>query len=506
MVGLFGTLGTANKGLNVQQKALETSGHNIANANTSGYSRQRVNMAADNPYNLIGVGQVGTGVKISSITRVVDDFVIGNIRQETSSYHQYEQKSDILGQLEVIFNETPQHKGLSNNLATYFDSWSKLGSNPEMDNAKTIVLENGNILTDAINHMAKQIDELSQGTLSVLEKSALDFNGKLEQLDVINRQIYKVSNDGSIPNDLLDQRDILLEDLSSFTKLETSFDQYGRVSIKVANQDVLTHNELKKISVVVGSDDKGNALISEGGDSLKPRATTTDKYEVGQILISDSKTTTPDFKPLEMASGVSKGLQESLVEIDNRMTELNNFVFNLASSVNMIHSNAGESIDFFTIGTDKNYALNIKVNDAIKKDPSLINTGEDLSGHEIGDGSRATAISKLKETRLKYPTDFKSYDKKSMSFADEEGGLTFLGSFVDIVTKNGISKQQADNKVTSQEYLLSQLQQRRDSISGVNVNEEVTDVIRFQRAFQANSKVISVVSEMLDTLINRTGV
>ncbi len=93
-----------------------------------------------------------------------------------------------------------------------------------------------------------------------------------------------------------------------------------------------------------------------------------------------------------------------------------------------------------------------------------------------------------------------------MSFESEDGGLTFLGSFIDIVTKNGISKQQADNKVTSQEYLLSQLQQRKDSISGVNVNEEVTDVIRFQRAFQANSKVISVVSEMLDTLINRTGV
>jgi flagellar hook-associated protein 1 FlgK len=93
-----------------------------------------------------------------------------------------------------------------------------------------------------------------------------------------------------------------------------------------------------------------------------------------------------------------------------------------------------------------------------------------------------------------------------MSFENEDGGLTFLGSFIDIVTKNGISKQQADNKVTSQEYLLSQLQQRKDSISSVNVNEEVTDVIRFQRAFQANSKVISVVSEMLDTLINRTGV
>jgi flagellar hook-associated protein 1 FlgK len=207
-----------------------------------------------------------------------------------------------------------------------------------------------------------------------------------------------------------------------------------------------------------------------------------------------------------MTSGISKGIQDSLVEVKARMKELNNFVFNLAKAVNTIHSDQGKSIDFFSLGDDSNYALNLKVNSDIKKDPSLINTGKDLAGHEVGDGSRATAISKLKDTRLKYPTDFKTYNPDSMSFENEDGGLTFLGSFIDIVTKNGISKQQADNKVTSQEYLLSQLQQRKDSISSVNVNEEVTDVIRFQRAFQANSKVISVVSEMLDTLINRTGV
>ncbi|MBO0436792.1 flagellar hook-associated protein FlgK [Vagococcus fluvialis] len=506
MVGLFGTLGTANKGLNVQQKALETAGHNIANANTVGYSRQRVNMAADNPYRIAGIGQVGTGVKITSISRIVDDFVIGNMRQETSSYNQFEQKSDILGQLEVIFNETPLHKGLSSNLATYFDSWSKLGSNPEMDNAKSIVLENGNILTDAINHMAKQIDELNDNTVSILEKGTLDFNGKLQQLDTINRQIYKISNDGSIPNDLLDQRDILLEDLSSFAKLETSFDKYGRVSIKLDKQDVLTNNEIKTVSVVVGKDKDGKTLVSRGGDSLNNREVLDESYEVGQILISDSKKNNDPFTPVEMTSGISKGIQDSLVEVKARMKELNNFVFNLAKAVNTIHSDQGKSIDFFSLGDDSNYALNLKVNSDIKKDPSLINTGKDLAGHEVGDGSRATAISKLKDTRLKYPTDFKTYNPDSMSFENEDGGLTFLGSFIDIVTKNGISKQQADNKVTSQEYLLSQLQQRKDSISGVNVNEEVTDVIRFQRAFQANSKVISVVSEMLDTLINRTGV
>ncbi|WP_314061197.1 flagellar hook-associated protein FlgK [uncultured Vagococcus sp.] len=504
MVGLFGTLGTANKGLNAQQKALETTGHNIANANTPGYSRQRVNMQADRPYNVTGIGQVGTGVKINSIIRVVDDFVIGNIRTENSAYNYYSQKADVLGQLETIFNETPFSKGLSSNLATYFDAWSKLGTNPELDNAKTIVLENGNILTDTINHMAKQMDDLSKNSLSNLEKSTLDFNGKLQQLDTLNRQIYKVSNDGSTPNDLLDQRDAVLESLSDFTKLETSFDQYGRVSVKIGGEEVLTHNSLKTISVVVGKDADGKALVSNGGDSLKPREVVDQPLEVGQILISDNGTT---YKEVEMTSGSAKGLQEAVGELKQRMSELNNFALGLVKSVNMVHSDNGKGINFFELGPDENYALNIKVNQDIKKDPSKINTGQDLTNHEVGDGSRATAMAKLKDVRLKYPVDLAGkYDQETMTIKSEEGGLTFLGAFVDIVTKNGISKQQADNTVASQDYLLSQLEQRRDSISGVNINEEVSDVMRFQRAFQANSRVISVISEMLDTLINRTGV
>lgn len=504
MVGLFGTLGTANKGLNAQQKALETTGHNIANANTPGYSRQRVNMQADSPYTVTGIGQVGTGVRINSIIRVVDDFVIGNIRTENAAYNYYSQKADVLGQLETIFNETPFSKGLSSNLATYFDAWSKLGSNPELDNAKTIVLENGNILTDTINHMAKQIDDLSKNSLSNLEKSALDFNGKLQQLDTLNRQIYKVSNDGSTPNDLLDQRDAILESLSDFTKIDTSFDQYGRVAIKISGQDVLTHNSLKKVSVVVGKDPSGKALVSNGGDSLKPREVVDQPLEIGQILIEDA--TPGSYTTLEMTSGSAKGLQEAMGELTQRMSELNNFALGLADAVNLIHSNAGESLNFFEYGSDGNVALNLKVSSEIKKDPTKINTGADIDNHEVGDGSRAAAIAKLKDVRLKYPVQIGEYDKTSMTIKSQEGGLTFLGAFVDIVTKNGISKQQADNTVASQDYLLSQLEQRRDSISGVNINEEVTDVMRFQRAFQANSRVISVISEMLDTLINRTGV
>ena len=509
MAGLFGTLGTANKGLSAQQIGLETTGHNISNANTVGYSRQRVNFHADQAYNKVGVGQIGTGVNVSSVIRVVDDFLIGNLRTETATQSNYAQKAGVLGEIETILNESSTNKGLSGTLATYFDAWNKLSNNPELDNAKTIVLENGNVLADTINHIAKQLDDLKNNTVTSFEQSTLNFNGNLKQLDVINKQIYKIANDGSIPNDLLDQRDMVLKDLSSFSKIDTSFDQYGRVAVKIGNEDVLTAESIKTISVVVGKSATGESLVSVGGDSLQSRLSLGTNYEVGQILISDPKATTPAFTELNVTSGAAKGTQESLTELANRTSEFNNFVSNLASAVNTVHSDNGKSLNFFDLGPagTTNLGLNLKVNAAIKKDPALINSSANLSDPEIGDGSRAGAIAKLKDVRFKFPTDFGSkYDATTMTIAGEEGGLTFLGTYTDIVTKNGISKQQADNTLTSQNYIISQLELRQDAISGVNINEEVSDVIRYQRAFQANSRVIQVISEMLDTLINRTGV
>ncbi|MGO2084129.1 flagellar hook-associated protein FlgK [Vagococcus sp.] len=368
MAGLFGTLGTANKGLNAQQRALETTSHNISNANTPGYSRQRVNMEADLPYKLTGVGQIGTGVKVTSISRIVDDFVLKNIRNETSSFHQFDLKSEILGELEGIFNETGQSNGISKDLAVYFDSWTKLSNNPEFDNAKSILVENGNSLTDNINHLAQQIKDLEGNTISSLEKSVLDVNAKLEELQSINSQIYKISNDGSVPNDLLDKRDMILNDVAKFSKIKTSFDQYGRVSVKMDGQDVLTHDSIATISMVIGHDPAGNALVSHGGNSLQSAQTINQTgLDKGQLLISSVGDKT--YKTLNTEAGASKGYQDSLGDIKQRLSELNEFAYGLATSVNIIHSDNGKSIDFFDLGSNTDYALNLKINEDIQADP-----------------------------------------------------------------------------------------------------------------------------------------
>lgn len=477
MSGLFGTLNNATKGLLVQQSALQTTSHNISNANTEGYSRQKVTMVADNPYTLGGIGQLGTGVRIASIDRIVDPYVNNQLRNENSSLEMYSQKSDVLGQLEGIFNE-PSTTGLNNNLSKVFASWTYLGSNPELATAKTMVAQNSETFTDTLHHMSNQIDNLHKGTVQDIEKNVLDFNSKVTQLDSLNKQIFNMTSQGQAPNDLLDQQDKILSELSGIAGVEATYDKFNRVSVSVGGQPVLTEDKINNLTV--------------------DTAATT----AGQLKVNDTT--------IEIKSGTIKGSQEALVEIDVKKQDLNELAYTFATAVNKVHSDGGKGTDFFDLSetVDGNYAASIQVNKEILNDVSKINAGKNIETVVGGDGTRAQAIASLQNTKLGYPVDPSGieYDPDTMTIKNQVGGSTVAGAYNDSVTQMGIVKQQSDNMVDSQGSLVSLLEARRDSVSGVSINEEVTNTITYQSAFEANSRIISVVSEMLDTLINRTGV
>ena len=139
MSGIFNILNTANAGLRASQTALQTVGHNIANANTEGYSRQRVELKAEKAYSLGGIGQLGQGVTMKAITRTVDDYVTKQIRGENGTFNKFNAKSEILSQMEIIFNE-PSDTSLNFNLGEMFDAWTELSKNPEMLTSKSIVV------------------------------------------------------------------------------------------------------------------------------------------------------------------------------------------------------------------------------------------------------------------------------------------------------------------------------------------------------------------------------
>lgn len=481
MSGLFGILSNTSRSLGVQQSALQTTGHNIANANTEGYSRQRVSLVANNPYTLTGIGQLGTGVRISTIDRIVDPYVNKQLQGENSSLEMYKQKADVLGQLESIFNE-PSDTGLNNSISEFYSSWTYLGSNPETLTSKTMVAQTAKTFTDTIHHMSNQMDNMRDGTVKDVEKNVLDFNAKLEQLNTLNKQISNVTIKGQSPNDLLDQQDRLVSELAGIAGIETSYDQYNRVSISMSGTDVLNGSTLNTL----GTTDDGTGNLVVNGPDGKTSA-------------------------IEIESGNIKGSQESLKVIDERIEELDNLAFTFATAVNTIHSDNGKGAPFFTIGTDsKGAAKAINVDAAIMDDVTIINAGKDIKNVVGGDGTRAQAIASLQDTLLDFSdggkTNADNYDPTTMKIKNQPGGTSISGAYNDMVTKTGITKQQADNMEASQESLVNLLHARKESISGVSINEEVTDTIKYKSAFQANSRMITVISEMLDTLINRTGV
>lgn len=509
MAGLFSTFNTAVKGLNANQTALHTTSHNISNANTEGFSRQRVEMKADNAYNYAGVGQLGTGVKLEGVVRMVDEFVDLQIRQESSTLNQYMAKNDVMGQIEMVFNE-PSDSGLNFAMGEMFNAWQELSKNPESLNAKSIVAEKSKTFADTVRHMATQIQELQGDTVAEVQKNVFDLASMTDQLKVVNEQIFNITVKGQSPNDLLDQRDLLLKNMSGITEIKTSFDSWGRASVTVGGKNITDPHAAAKLSAVqeVRYADDGSATVhvALGGDTanVQPFTMTAEEakaYTPGSPVFVAEGAAKPELA--KITSGALGGKLQALTEIDARIAELDTFARGTAQAVNMLHNPNGDGQDLFT-GSG---SLDFAVSKDILEDESLVVTGKTGSSAP-GDGSRALAIANLRNLKINF-SDLSTMDYADgdmLKLKDAPGGMTVEGAYQDVVIKVGISTEHAGNMVQNQEALLAQLSNRRESVSGVSVDEEVTNLIKFQRSFEANSRVISTISEMLDTLINRTGV
>lgn len=511
MSGLFGTFNIAVKGLNANQTALHTTSHNISNANTEGFSRQRVELKADTPYNMPGVGQLGTGVRLQSVVRMVDEFVDFQIRNENSTLSQYETQQDIMGQIEMIFNE-PSDTGLNYAMGEMFDSWQELSKNPESLNAKSMVLQKTKSFVDTLSHMSVQSTELKGDVVANIEKNVYDANSILEQLDIVNDQIFNISIKGHSPNDLMDSRDLLLKKLSSLTEFKETYDN-GKVTvaiggIKLNGPDAKV--KLSNVTEVIKNEDGSFTVHGQiGGDSGKSfesekmTAEEAAKYKPGTPVLYNTDAET--FEKVEITSGAIGGHLNSLTEIEGRMEELDTFAKGIAYAFNTVHEDGAETIPFFTFDGAE-ISGNLRINPDIIENESMVNTGVDgLS--PAGDGSRALAIANLRTSKFNIKDlDSNEYHADTMKFTSSSAGSTMEGAYGDIIIKIGIKTEYATNMVDNQSAVMAQLSNRRESVSGVSIDEEVTNLLKYQRSYEANSRVINTLNEMLDTLINRTGV
>ncbi|HHY92257.1 MAG TPA: flagellar hook-associated protein FlgK [Firmicutes bacterium] len=456
-----------------QQRALETTSHNIANANTKGYSRQEAVLATTTPYSYpgMGAGQVGTGVAVQRLRRLRESFLDAQFRNESKALGRWEVRRDTLEKLEAILNE-PGDNGLSKLMDRFFAAWQELAKNPDGDQGlavRSVVRQEGIALSEAFNHLAAQLNDLTADLNTSIGVRVNEVNSLARQIRDLNAQIVKAESGNMAANDLRDRRDLLLDDLAKVVPIQVEEDRYGAVSIVVRDHTLLSGQQVNEL----------------GFDP------------------STGKVTWPDGVELVAGAhlyGSLEGLQEArdsvVADYKDQLDKLANYI---AQAVNAQHkAGAGldgtTGVDFFE-GTD---AGSLKVSDAIMGNLETIAAAAPAYDDDHnpvppppGDGSNALLIAQLKN----------GWD----SNGDGKIDVVFSGEYNAWVADLGVKGQEASRMVDNQELLTEQLDSRRQAVSGVSLDEEMTNMVRFQQAYNAAARVITAVDEMLDTLINRTG-
>jgi len=270
MSGLFDTFNIAKRGLNVQQGAINTTSHNIANANTEGYSRQRTVAETTTPFggmsrfDTCSVGQVGTGAEITSIQRIRDSFIDYQVRSETGTSGYYTTTSTTLSKVEDVFGE-PSDTGIQELISKFYSSFQEVSKSPDKSDVKTVAIQNASTLADAINYTYNQLKKTCEDTQDVLKSNVTDVNSYLDQINELNKQIGSVSAVGQTPNDLMDKRDNLLDKLSSKfgikidkDNLETinlSSTEYPDSALVKSSPTDTDYNRLSYVKSAVAKDD-----------------------------------------------------------------------------------------------------------------------------------------------------------------------------------------------------------------------------------------------------------
>ncbi|SHH89318.1 flagellar hook-associated protein 1 FlgK [Clostridium collagenovorans DSM 3089] len=219
MANLLGSLHSAASGMRASQIAIQTTSHNVTNMKTPGYSRQRVEQSANRPFSQpglnshLGAGQLGTGVQVNDITRIRNSFYDFQFRSESHSYGDVSVKYDYYKSMEIIFDE-PSNNSISSSLNKFFNGWNELSKDPNNVGAKNIAVENAKYLANNINKVSKKLDTLQENLNKQSEDILADVNQSLTALKDLEKSIKIVEATGKSPNDLLDERDKILDDLS----------------------------------------------------------------------------------------------------------------------------------------------------------------------------------------------------------------------------------------------------------------------------------------------------
>jgi len=425
-------LQTALSGLLAEQQAIDTTGHNIANANTPGYSRETAVLQTNQPLVIAAMspmtgegGQLGTGVGVATFTRIRNIYLDAQYRAQNAALGAASTQAEELQQAQGAFNE-PSSTGISSQLSAFWGAWSELANSPTSEAAKEGVVSAGKSLASSFNQLSTQLQAISTQAgqhYAALTGPTGEVQDYANQIAQLNHQIKLAEQAGQQPNDMLDRRDELLDKLSSLAQVSVEKQPDGTDTVNF-------------------------------GDAAKP-------------LVSGSTVEWP--QTLTAAAGGQLGALLSLTgpagALASYQAALNGVAAALASSVNALHT----STPFFSGASAATLAVAVA--------PGQVQTSStaDPGGNDV-----AQKIAALR------------------------GGAADQG-YAALVEQVGSDVRGAQDEQTNAQTMTTAIENQRQSVSGVSMDEEMTNLISFQRGYEASARTMTAMDGMLETLIEHTG-
>lgn len=561
---LFSALDIARAGMVVSQVQLDVAGHNIANVNKEGYSRQRVEVTTRVP-NYRPYGAIGRGPAISDIRRIRETFLDQIFREQNPALGRTETIANYFERIQDIFQE-PGETGFSSHLSSFFDALQDFANNVEETPVRVALIQEGEALSQSLNEIARQIYLLESNANEEIRNIVPEINSLLSRIAELNKTIRDTEITGKSANDLRDDRDLLIDQLSKIVAITTRERDDGQVDILMGGVEIVGGDRYRALKAVADStiDPTRPDFLSIVFEDNQEKAIITDGSLAGLIQIRDVELKKIKEQLNEIARAVAgsinqiqsqgRGLELYTDTIKSNIAVTNTGIAltdnNLPYSINdgsfqlLAYDNAGNLVETFTVSissasttlTDianqingsssftasvdadgflsitpaSGYSLRfandtsgvltaigmnsfftgytastIAVNEDLINNPGLISSGYSLDINETGDNSASLEMANIRNQRIL---------SNNTQTADDY--------YQSMIVQIGIDARANLDVLEMERSFVNDFTTRRQEVSGVNLDEEVTNLILLQRAFEASARIITITDSMLETLLN----
>ena len=545
MSSIYGLFDIGKLGLLANQLALQVTGQNIANVNTPGYSRQDAILEATTPINA-EPGQLGTGVEVTEIRRIFDQFIEAQVTLGASTLGRLEIEQRSLGRVESLFNEL-QGGGINRSITDFFAAFQDLSTNPQNHPERVVLLESARTLAQHFVTTDTQLDQIRTDLNNEIKETLKEINSIASQIAELNSQISLVENSEQNANDLRDQRGLLVNQLSNKIDIQIFENSQGQVTVMVAGGKPLVETvNSYSLQGIPNADNKGFvdvSFLSGSGSATIINNSLTGGEIKGMLTLRD--TTIPGFiDQLDRLAGaiINEVNQQHRVGFGLDGSTGNNFFSPLSPTISALNANTGSGVISATITAPSSLSLapyrlsfsgsNYTIQNltsgtsttAAYSNPTVVSfegiqfnlSGAPASGDifnvsaNLGSaGSMAVSLSDPNQIAASSSlAGIPGNNGNALLLAQVQsasvtalGGTSLQSFYSGFVGEIGSKSQSAQRSLEGQELISLQLKNRREEISGVSLDEELTNLIKFQRAYEASARILATADEILQTIL-----